>query len=104
MRDAVGEVDGAVNWIHDPAVFGFVSPATPSSPSTASSRKSRVEGFFNQFLGADVEFEFDVVLGDKLARLPGVTGCLAHQGPDHTDGLNGGALRLFQRQLFHGST
>ncbi|MEI9863734.1 MAG: hypothetical protein WDN00_04095 [Limisphaerales bacterium] len=69
----------------------LASPEQPSSPSSETSGKRRVQNLRDQFLAAHVEFELDVVgLGGvhMLGPVPVVT----HDFSGGARGLNGGFL------------
>ena len=62
MRNAVGEIDGPVNRIYDPALLGFHVTQHASFAENRDVRVSRPQRLFDQFLTAHVQFELDVVL------------------------------------------
>src|SRR5204862_7383028 len=62
VGNAVGEIDGAVNRVHDPAVARPRIAGDAPFTEKVNVGKGRAQGSLDQFLGPNVQFEFDVIL------------------------------------------
>ena len=89
MRDAAGEIDRAVNRVHDPAISGVRFAPDSFFAENSNIREGRMEGPFDEFLGAHIELELDVVAGDEVGAFDGVE-VAPHESTRCPGGLNGG--------------
>jgi len=77
VRNTVSEIDGAVDGIDDPAIFGGFVAGIAFLAEQGDFWESGVEFFLDQLLATDIEFELDVVRGDFVRLFLGVE-ILAH--------------------------
>ena len=93
VRDAVGEVDGSVDWVNHPTVFSILSAGDAFLAEQGDVRESAPQGFLNQPLAADIQLKLDVVLRDQVRPFLGVQ-MAAHQHSHRLSGPSGCRLRL----------
>jgi hypothetical protein len=63
VRYAISEVHGAVNRIHNPSAIGVRVALNALFSDQRRFRERREQGALDQFLGPNIHFQFDIVLG-----------------------------------------
>ena len=91
----MGEVYGAVDWVHDPTIFCVCIAGITFFTEQCDFGERLVQFFFNQLLATDIEFELDVVKGDFIGLLFGGQ-VFPHDGAGGMCGFHGSLLCVFQ--------
>src|SRR5262245_7490804 len=91
MRQAMREIHGAVNRIDDPANLRIVRTTRSFLAQKRDRRERRVQFSFDQSLGANVQFELDIV-GRFDVHLFCSVQVLAHEPAGGARGVNRGSL------------
>ena len=95
MRNAVGEIDRAVDRIHHPATVRLDIAQHAFFSKDRNARIGRSQRLFDQLLTAHVQLELDVVLGGGIDSF-GRAEILAHQFTDGPCRLDRAILRLVE--------
>ena len=89
------EIHRAVDRIHDPAIFRIGIAGVTFLAEQGYLRERVIQFFLDQFLAADIEFEFDVVRGDFIRLFLGGK-VFAHDRTGGLGGFHGGLFCIFQ--------